>query len=197
MGTKGLPRWLSSNAFACNTGDTRWSLGQEDPLEEEMATHFSILAGIIPRTKKPGGLQSMESQTVRHDWATEHTGAKNRPVVARSWGWSRKSLQGEFFWMVKTILNLDCSGTYTIYVSVKTYSSDSEESACNAGHFGSIPGLGRSPGEGSGNPFQYSSLDRGAWQAIVHRVKKSWTWLKWFSTLKNALYVYDIKINPT
>ena len=44
---------------------------------------------------------------------------------------------------------------------------------------GSIPGLGRSPGEGNGNPLQYSCLenpmDREAWQAIVHRVAKSWT----------------------
>ena len=42
---------------------------------------------------------------------------------------------------------------------------------------GSIPGLGRSPGEGHGNPFQYSCLenpmDRGAWCAIVHRVTES------------------------
>ena len=44
---------------------------------------------------------------------------------------------------------------------------------------GSIPGSGRSPGEGHGNPFQYSclenSMDRGAWQATVHVVTKSWT----------------------
>ena len=43
---------------------------------------------------------------------------------------------------------------------------------------GSIPGLGRSPGEGHGNPLQYSCLenpmDRGPWQATVHRVTKSW-----------------------
>ena len=38
-----------------------WSLGQEDPLEKEMATHSSILAWDIPLTKEPGGLQSMES----------------------------------------------------------------------------------------------------------------------------------------
>ena len=46
----------------------------------------------------------------------------------------------------------------------------------------SIPGLGRSPGGGNGNPLQYSCLgnpmDRGAWQATVHRVTKSWTRLK-------------------
>ena len=50
-------------------------------------------------------------------------------------------------------------------------SSDGEESACNAGDLGSIPGLGRSPGEGNGYSLQYSclenSMDRGAWQAAV------------------------------
>ena len=48
------------------------SLGQEDPMEKEMATHSSILAGEIPRAKEPGGLQSLGSQRVRHDWVTEH-----------------------------------------------------------------------------------------------------------------------------
>ena len=43
------------------------SLGQEDPLEEEMAIHFSILAWEIPRTEEPRGLQSMGLQRVRHD----------------------------------------------------------------------------------------------------------------------------------
>ena len=43
------------------------SLGQEDPLEEEMATHSSTLAWRIPWTEEPGGLQSMGSQTVRHN----------------------------------------------------------------------------------------------------------------------------------
>ena len=57
--------------------------------------------------------------------------------------------------------------------------SESKESACNAGDPGSIPGSGRSPREDNGNPLQYSCLenpmDRGAWQAIVHRVAKSGT----------------------
>ena len=43
------------------------SRGREDPLEEGMATHFSILAWRIPRTEKPGGLQSTGLQRVRHD----------------------------------------------------------------------------------------------------------------------------------
>ena len=47
-----------------------WSLGREDPLEKEMLTHSSILAWRIPWMEKPGGLQSMGSQRVGHDWAT-------------------------------------------------------------------------------------------------------------------------------
>ena len=43
------------------------SLGQEDPLEKKMATHFSILEGRIPWTEEPGGLQSMGSQRVGHN----------------------------------------------------------------------------------------------------------------------------------
>ena len=59
------------------------------------------------------------------------------------------------------------------------YSSVGKESVCNAGDLGLIPGSGRSPGEGNGNPLQYSCLEnpmnRRAWQAIVHGVTKSWT----------------------
>ena len=47
-----------------------WSLGQENPLEEGMASHLSILAWWIPWTEEPGGLQSMGLQRVRHDWVT-------------------------------------------------------------------------------------------------------------------------------
>ena len=43
------------------------SLGQEDPLEKEMATHSSVLAWRIPWPEEPGGLQSMGSQRLRHD----------------------------------------------------------------------------------------------------------------------------------
>ena len=49
------------------------SLSTEDPMEKEMATHSIILAWEIPWTEEPDGLQSMASQRVGHDWATEHT----------------------------------------------------------------------------------------------------------------------------
>ena len=48
-----------------------WFLGQEDPLEEGMATHFSILTWEIPWTEETGGLSSMGSQRVRHNLATK------------------------------------------------------------------------------------------------------------------------------
>ena len=47
-----------------------WSLGWEDPLEKEMATHSSIPAWEIPWTEEPDGLQFMRSQKVEHDWVT-------------------------------------------------------------------------------------------------------------------------------
>ena len=65
--------------------------------------------------------------------------------------------------------------------------SDNRESACSAGDPGSIPGSGRSPGEGSDNPLQYSYLkkknpmDTGAWQITVHDVIKSQTRLNDFT----------------
>ena len=52
--------------------------------------------------------------------------------------------------------------------------SDGKVSACNAGDQGSVPGSGRFPGEGNGNPLQYSclenSMDRGDWQITIHKV---------------------------
>ena len=61
--------WLSSKESACITrdiGDVVLSLGQDNPLEEGMATCFSILLWRIPWTEEPGGLQSTGLQRVRH-----------------------------------------------------------------------------------------------------------------------------------
>ena len=58
--------------------------------------------------------------------------------------------------------------------------SGGEESTCNVGDLGSIPGLGRSPGEGKGYPLQYSGLENSM-DCIIHEVAKSWTWLSDFN----------------
>ena len=72
------------------------SLGQEDPLKKEMATHTHILAWRVPWTEEPGQLQSMVSQGVRHDWNDLHTGNHNNPMVvlnAMKWFSSVQSLR--------------------------------------------------------------------------------------------------------
>ena len=60
---------LVKNLFAMQETQV-WSLGREDTVEKEMATHSSILAWRIPQTEDPGGLQSMGLHRVGHDWAT-------------------------------------------------------------------------------------------------------------------------------
>ena len=87
--------------------------------------------------------------------------------------------------MEYTIFVLWCLAYFTCHLFIMFYlpqyinnwlpwQLSGKESACNSGDTGSIPGSGRSPGEGNGNPLQYSCLekptDRGAWQATVHGV---------------------------
>ena len=63
-----------------------WSLGQEDPLEKEMATHSSILAWKSPWMEEPGRLQSMGLQRVRHSWAT----SLSLSDAGKDWGQKEK-----------------------------------------------------------------------------------------------------------
>ena len=77
-----------------------------------------------------------------------------------------------------------CHPVYLTYIQSTSGfpgGSDVKASACNAGDLSLIPGSGRSPGEGNGNPLQYSCLenpmDGGAWWATVLGVAKSWTQL--------------------
>ena len=62
------------------------SLGREDPLEEGMATHSSILAWRIPWTEEPDGPQSTGSQRVGHDRATKHSTYRKRSMLGREKG---------------------------------------------------------------------------------------------------------------
>ena len=90
-------------------------------------------------------------------------------------GYEKFSSYLSFIPFIKSQVNIKMclpSGSDGTTVVVSTY---------NARDLGSIPGSGRSPGEGHGHSFQYSclenSMDRGAWQAIVHQVTKSQTHL--------------------
>ena len=85
-----------------------------------------------------------------------------------------------FFLHKQELTNKLQPGTQLVYYPLPhAGSSDDKESACNAGEPGSIPGLGRSPGEANGYPLQYScmenSVDRGAWWVTVYGVTESQT----------------------
>ena len=72
--------------------------------------------------------------------------------------------------------------------------SEGKASHCNAGDLGSIPGSGRPPGEGNGNPLQYfcleNPIDRGAWWATVHGIAKSRTRLSNFTFSTSFLSIH-------
>ena len=91
------------------------------------------------------------------------------PAINLSQGQKTKSTPAFFLFF-----NLHCISCSVLRASLVV---QTVESACSAGDRGSIPGSGRSPGEGHGNPLQYSCLenpmDRGAWWATVHGVAKS------------------------
>ena len=85
--------------------------------------------------------------------------------------------------------------TYLLYTQVASRRLSGKESACNAGNLGLIPGSGRSPGGGHGNPLQYSYLekpmDRGVWQATFHKVVRSQTPLRQISMhYKNTKWMH-------
>ena len=180
FGVRTFGRWLGHNGGAFMNGISAlirrgW--------EKAMAPHSSTLAWQIPWTEEPGGLQSMGSLGVVHNWATSlftfmHSIRKWQPTPVFLPGESqgRKSLVGcrlwgRTDWDVTEWLSSSSSSKKRIGFPC---SSVGKESACNAGDLGSIPGL--IPGEGNGNPPQYSCLenpmDREAWQATVHGVAK-------------------------
>ena len=72
--------------------------------------------------------------------------------------------------------------------------TEGKESACNVGDLGSILGLGRSPGEGNGNPLPYSPHGQRSLGGIVHRVAKSWTWLSDFTFFPTSHPILPVSV---
>ena len=157
-------------------------------MEKAMATHSSTLAWKIPWTEEPGKLQSVGSRRVGHDWETSlsHIGNGNgnplqcscleNPRDGGAW-WAAVFGVTQSQTQLKRLSSsssssIDISGASQVALVVRNPSASARDMS-------SIPGSGRSPREGSGNPLQYSCLvnpmDRGAWWAIVHEVAKSWT----------------------
>ena len=170
-----------------------------------MATHCRILAWRVPWTEEPGGLQSTGSQRVRHNWG-DNTHAHSTvlySVCINLHSHQHCTAQEGSTSSTHSPAFIACRFSMMAFLTSVTWHSLSSElhfsnewgasqvvlvvknPPANAGNLrdlGLIPGLGRSPGEGHGNPLQCSCLespmDRGAWQTTVHGVAKSQTWLK-------------------
>ena len=136
------------------------SLVWEDALLEEKATHSSI-----------SQYSCLGNPMDRVTWEV------TLPGVTKSLTWL-SDWTTTIIYLHPSLFSYRASITSNHKISWPIYSSDGKESACNAGDLGSILGSERYPGEGTGNPLQYSclqnSMARGAWWAIVRGVAKSW-----------------------
>ena len=158
------------------------SLGCKDPLEEEMATHSSILAWEIPWTEESGGLQSTGSQSVGFNLATkqqfeeegcyEHLSNIYLTSTSQEGALKRIRIPGSKTQPFSPILPRKPLARDLPGGPVFGNPPD------NARDTGLIPGLGRSSGEAKGYPLRYSCLenpmDRGVWRATVDGVAESW-----------------------
>ena len=144
-------------------------LGWEDSLEEGMATHYNIFAWRIPWTEEPIGYSpwGCKELDTTERLSTQHTGEEEgiKFPLGRDQHYARHPYMVFYF-------------KHQNYSTMKGFPGGSvvKNLPDNAGDVGFIPGLGRSPGEGNGNPLQYSCLgnpmDRGVWWAAVYGVTK-------------------------
>ena len=129
-------------------------------LEKEMATHSSVIAWRIPGTEEPGRSLSKGSQRVGHVWSDLAVKGENKSALNNALSfdliYTNMILETTHHFIGKCICIYACACTYIIGFPG---GSDGKESAYNAGDLGSIPGLGRYPGGGRGNPLQYSCLE--------------------------------------
>ena len=131
------------------------------------------LTGLISLQSK--GLSKVFSNTTvqKHHFFSDQTVAKNSTFVSQESQKQRRKLRGGHWKYPKKLAE-----------NILNFAEDIDSRIKGI----PIPGSGRSPGGGHGNPRQCSCLenpmDRGAWQATVHGVTKSQTWLKWLNTHK-------------
>ena len=182
-----------------------WSLGWEDPLEEGMATHSSILAWRIPMDR---GTWRATVPGVRKNW-TQLTQLSDTPTptplfklplfssLLHSWGppgrntavGCHASSRGSSRPRDWTCLQCCPRLQFTQWQTWRECGSAGKESACSMGDPGSIPGLGRSPAEGYSSTLQYSGLEN----SVDRIVAKSWTWLSDFH-FSNQKRSYELQV---
>ena len=148
---------------------------------------FLLLPSIIPSIRVFSNELALHIRWPKH-WSFSFSNSlsnENSGFISFRIDWFLFVLQGSFKSLLQhhnsKVSILQCSAFVMIQLSYPWLPGNSKgtESACNAGDLSSVPEWGRSPGEGHGNPLQYSclenSMDRGAWQATVHGVTKNWT----------------------
>ena len=165
----GLPRWLSGKESGCQCKSMDWSVllvvailtGVRWYLTVSL-TFFSLMIAVVELL-----MHLMSFRVPSLEKCLFHSSAHFPWNYLFPWYWVT--------WVPYAFCILTL---YLIYPG----GSDHNESTCNAGDPGLMPGLGRSPGEGNGNPRQYTCLenamDRGSWWVTVHRVAESWTQLR-------------------
>ena len=140
------------------------SLGWEGPLEKEMAPHSRTIAWKIPWTEKPGRLQSMGSQRVRHDWETSL-------FTIAVFSWRRQ-------WHPTPVLLPGKSHGQRSLMGCSPWGCEESDRTERLHFHFSLSCIG----EGNGNPLHCSCLenprDAGAWWAAIYAVAQSRTWLK-------------------
>ena len=136
----------------------------------------STLCPPPPNSMPQGSLFSQAASTASslpHGWLGK-VGGEHCQMLEDWWDWDVYSCRGLECGCIPPMKDVDFPGGAEV--------QNLPANARDAGDSGSIPGSGGPPGGGHGNPLQYSCLenpmDRGAWRATVHRVTKSWTWLK-------------------
>ena len=178
--------------------ELRWGSWLNDCLGEEGS--ITVRKELEPRHKVRCQLSSSTGETVRKVASTGKIQCQGPKMWLRGMG-ARSSghLGSVTFTVSKTrshCMVFISHSTVPVAQLGQSECSDGKESACNAGELGSIPGSGRSPGEGNGKSLQYSCLesstDRGTWWATVHGVAESWTQLSdWHFSL--SVWI----LNPT
>ena len=148
-------------------------------LEKAMAPHSSTLAWTTPWMEEPGGLQSMGSQRVGHDWATNTL--LTYDSVSSTVKWYCYHILWRRQWHLTPVLLPGKSHGCRSLVGYSPWGRQ-ELDTTEWLHFHFLPSCN---GEGNGNPLQCSCLenprDRGAWWAVIYGVTQSRTQLKWLS----------------
>ena len=146
---------------------------------------YSVVSNSLQTYGLPIGLDIGDCQAPLSMWFSRQEYWSGSPFFSRwsSWlrDWTQAScIAGRFFtvWATRETWSLSL-GSLLLALNSVLHSgfpcgSAGKESACNEGNLGSIPGLGRSPGEGKGYPLQYCGLENSM-DCIVHEVTKSWT----------------------